>query len=92
MSTSQEVKTFDIHQKLKCSKSLWDYMHIEEPHQSNANYELVTIFLDEMEYAIYERHGCYFVLIDFFKNYDEACDEAKSIIDNNPELKKLFKH
>ncbi|MBJ9353578.1 hypothetical protein GHT41_07870 [Citrobacter koseri] len=92
MSANQEVKPFDIHQKLKNSKYPWSYMHSVGSHQCDAGYEFRTIFLDEMEHAIYERHGNYFVLIDFFKNYDEACDEAKSIIDDNPDLKKLFKH
>ena len=43
-----------------------------------------------MEFAVYERIDNYFVLVDFFKSYDEACADAKKIIDDHPDIKKMF--
>ena len=40
--------------------------------------------------AVYERIENYFVLVDFFKSYDEACDDAKKIIDEHPDIKKML--
>ena len=90
MSLNQDIKSFDIHQKLRTSPRTWSYMHSVGAHQADANYEFCTNFIDEIEYALYKRIDSYFVLVDFFKSYDEACSEAKDIIINSTELKKLF--
>ena len=41
-------------------------------------------------FDIHERVDNYFVLVDFFKSYEEACDDAKKIIDDHPDIKKMF--
>ncbi|HAZ8269189.1 TPA: hypothetical protein J8W34_000280 [Citrobacter koseri] len=81
---------FDIHAKLKSSNTHWSYLHAAQPNQNGINYEFCTTFIDDMEFAIYERIGNYFVLVDFFKSYDEACCDAKKIINNHPDIKRMF--
>ncbi|WP_194446490.1 hypothetical protein [Klebsiella quasipneumoniae] len=56
---------FDIHEKLKKHGAKWLYMHEENSHQINTNYEFCTNFIGEIEFAIYERHGNHFILVDF---------------------------
>lgn len=94
MNISRQSKSatpeFDIQEKLKSSGTHWNYLHIAQPHQDGFDYEFNTILGDEIEFAIYERCGSYFVLVDFFKNYDEACQNAKRIIDEHPDVKSLF--
>lgn len=86
-SVSQE---FDIHAKLKTANSHWSYCHAVQPCEKDFNYQFNTTFVGEMEFALYERIDNYFVLVDFFKSYDEACDDAKKIIDNQPDIKKML--
>ncbi|HHA1525555.1 TPA: hypothetical protein ACOED2_000604 [Enterobacter hormaechei subsp. xiangfangensis] len=81
---------FDIHAKLKASNSHWSYCHAVQPHDKGFDYQFNTTFVGEMEFAIYERIENYFVLVDFFKSYDEACDDAKKIIDEHPDIKKML--
>lgn len=85
--TSQE---FDIHTKLKAANSHWSYCYAVQPCEKEFNYQFNTTFIDEMEFSVYERIDNYFVLVDFFKSYDEACDDAKKIIDDHPDIKKMF--
>ena len=85
--TSQE---FDIHAKLKAANSHWSYCYAVQPCEKGFNYQFYTTFIGEMEFAVYERIDNYFVLVDFFKSYDEACDDAKKIIDDHPDLKRMF--
>lgn len=85
--TSQE---FDIHAKLKAANSHWSYCYAAQPHESEFNYQFNTTFIGEMEFAVYERIDNYFVLVDFFKSYDEACADAKKIIDDHPDILKMF--
>ncbi|WP_227136558.1 hypothetical protein [Kosakonia radicincitans] len=91
MNNSNQTKAiateFDIHKKLKSTGAHWSYCRAAQPHQDGFNYEFNTILVGDVEFAIYERHGNYFVLVDFFKNYDDACPEAKRIIDDHPDLK-----
>lgn len=89
MKTSNK-DNFDIHQKLREQKSSWGYLHAVGEHQANVNYEFITNFIGETEYALYQRIDSYFVLVDFFKNYEEACVEAKEIIVSNSQLRQLF--
>lgn len=86
-STNQE---FDIHAKLKSTNSHWSYLYAVQPHENGFNYQFNTTFIGEMEFAVYERIDNYFVLVDFFKSYDEACDDAKKIIDDHPDLKRML--
>ncbi|ELY7491504.1 hypothetical protein SOJ85_004261 [Cronobacter turicensis] len=81
---------FDIHSKLKSTKSHWAYARAAQPHQDGFNYEFSTTFIDGVEFAIYERIDNYFVLVDFFNTYEQACEDAKKIIDSHPDLKKLI--
>lgn len=86
-SASQE---FDIHAKLKAANSHWLCRYAAQPFEKECNFRLVTIFDDVIEFAIYERIGNYFILVDFFMSYDDACDDAKKIIDNHPDIKKTL--
>ncbi|WES69136.1 hypothetical protein [Superficieibacter sp. HKU1] len=81
---------FDIHAKLRAANSHWSYLHATQPHDEGFNYQFITTLVDEIEFAVYERIDGYFVLVDFFKSYNEACEEAKSIIDSHPDIKKIF--
>ena len=81
---------FDIHAKLKSANSHWSYLYAVQPHENEFNYQFSTTFVDEMEFAVYKRIDNYFVLVDFFKSYDEACDDAKKIINDHPDIKKIF--
>ncbi|MGG7180282.1 hypothetical protein [Klebsiella aerogenes] len=94
MSTNSQPKQviheFDIHAKLRLANSHWSYCYAVQPCEKGLNYQFNTTFVDEMEFAVYERIGNYFVLVDFFKSYNEACDDAKKIIDASPVIKKMF--
>lgn len=81
---------FDIHAKLRAANSHWSYCHAVQPCEKGFNYQFNTTFIGEMEFAVYERIDNYFVLVDFFKTYDEACADAKKIIDDHPDIKKMF--
>lgn len=85
--TSQE---FDIHAKLKAANSHWSYCYAVQPYEKGFNYQFNTTFIGDVEFAVYERIDNYFVLVDFFKSYDEACNDAKKIIDDHPDLKRMF--
>lgn len=84
------IKEFNIHDKLRAAKTHWSYLFAAQPHDESFNYQFRTTFVDGVEFALYERIENYFVLVDFFKSYDEACDDAKKIIDAYPELKRMF--
>ncbi|MEP9180366.1 hypothetical protein ABKT77_16535 [Enterobacter cloacae] len=89
----QEVtgnRHFDIHKKIKESRSHWVYLKTAQPYQGDANYEFITNLIDGIEFAIYQRYENIFVLVDFFKSYDDACDDAKKIIDEHPDIKNMF--
>jgi len=90
MSTPS-LEHLDIHKNLRDRKTSWGHLHAVGPHQADANYEFITSFIGETEYALYARQGNYFVLVDSFKNYEEANHSAKEIINNQPQLKNLFK-
>lgn len=80
---------FDIHAKIKSANSHWSYLRAAQPHQNYFDYEFNTTFIDGLEFAIYARNGDNFVLVDFFKSYNEACNDAKKIIDEHPDIKKM---
>ena len=83
-------KSFNIHEKLKVAKTHWSYCFAAQPHDQTFNYQFRTSWVKGIEFAIYERTGEYYVLVDFFKSYEEACDDAKKIIDAYPEIKRMF--
>lgn len=90
-SQSESITTeFDIHEKLKSTGAHWLYRRAAQPYQDGYSYEFTTVMVGEMEFAIYERQDNYYVLVDFFKNYDEACPYAKQIIDQHPDIKKIY--
>jgi len=78
---------FDIHAKLKSTSTHWTYLRAAQTYQNGFDYEFITTFVDETEFALYERIGNYFVLVDFFKSYEEACEDAKKFIDSHPDIK-----
>ncbi|EAA9934103.1 hypothetical protein DPA88_02825 [Salmonella enterica subsp. salamae] len=94
MNTNSQPKptcqAFDIHAKLKSANSHWSYCYAVQPCEKGFNYQFNTTFVGEMEFAVYERIDNYFVLVDFFKSYDEACADAKKIIDEHPDIKKML--
>ncbi|EOA3870156.1 hypothetical protein ACH07K_001784 [Salmonella enterica] len=81
---------FDIHAKLRAANSHWSYCYAVQHFEKEFNYQFNTSFVDEMEFAVYERIDNYFVLVDFFKSYDEACDDAKKTIDDHPDIKRML--
>ena len=81
---------FDIHAKLKAAKSYWSYAYAVQLREKGFNYQFHARFVDETEFAVYELINDYFVLVDFFKSYDEACDDAKKIIDKYPDIKNML--
>lgn len=81
---------FDIHAKIKSANSHWSYLRAAQPRQNDFDYEFNTTFIDGLEFAIYARNGDYFVLVDFFKSYNEACNDAKKIIDEHPDIKRML--
>lgn len=88
---SDQSNQFDIHKKMAQSIKNggvgYSYLKAAQPHQDGAKYEHIAIFYPSVEFLIYRRIGEYYVLVDFFKNYDEACEEAKSIIDEHADFK-----
>ncbi|ELH2097904.1 hypothetical protein RQD06_001421 [Klebsiella pneumoniae] len=87
MINAPSDNAFDIQEKLKAHHPMWSYMHEANSFQQNTNYEFCTNFIDGIEFAIYERHENHFILVDFFKSYDDACREAKNILDTYPDVK-----
>lgn len=83
-------KYFNIHDKLRATNAHWCYLFSAQPHDEGFNYQFRTTCVDGVEFAVYERIDNSFVLVDFFKSYDEACDDAKKIIDDYPEVKRMF--
>ncbi|NTZ36177.1 hypothetical protein EXW94_18115 [Enterobacter sp. JMULE2] len=89
-SVTQQIDSQIVIEKLKSSGANWSYLKIAQPHQDGANFEFIKLFEEEIEYALYERQGLYFVLIDFFKSYEEAGEYAKKIINSKSSLKSIF--
>jgi hypothetical protein len=83
-------KKFNIHDKLRGSNTHWSHRFSAQPHDEGFNYQFRTTCVDGVEFAVYERIDNCFVLVDFFKSYDEACDDAKNIIDDHPDIKRMF--
>lgn len=85
------MTTFNIHKKLKDKKSTVTYLFIAHESEVNVKNKLITSYdeSDEMEFALYTRDGNYFILVDFFNDISEACEEAIEIIKNSS-LKKQF--
>ncbi|EMJ7954978.1 hypothetical protein LWV32_00095 [Enterobacter asburiae] len=83
-------KYFNIHDKLRATNAHWCYLFSAQPHDEGFNYQFRTTCVDGVEFAVYERIDNSFVLVDFFKSYDEACDDAKKIIDDYPDVKRMF--
>lgn len=78
---------FCIQEKLKAEKSRWSYAYPVSTIHGSGKHQLHTSLVDDVEFAIYEKKGGYFVLIDFAKNYSSLNDDAKKIIDANPKAK-----
>lgn len=86
------MTTFDVHQKLKDKKSDWTYLFIAHESESGVKNKLITIDdeNDQMEFALYTRDGHYFILVDFFSDISEACNEAIELIKNSAFKKQFF--
>lgn len=78
----------DIQEKLERSGSCWSYMKLAQPSQAGFNYEFITNLPGNIEFAIYERVGDYFFLVDFFENYEDASEQAKKIMNAYPDFKR----
>ena len=90
MHTSNSADNFDVSEKLRSMNSHWSLVTPVQNYHGDSNYEFITAMVGETEFAIYKRQGVLFVLVDFFKNYEEACKEAKEIIDSYPDVKSVF--
>ncbi len=86
-TTSVVQKQFCIHEKLKAENSHWSYAFPVSTVHGNGKHQLHTSLLDDVEFAVYEKTGTYFVLVDFAKDYSSLNDDAKKIIDANPKAK-----
>lgn len=86
------MTTFDIHQKLKDKKSDVTYLFIAHESEASVKNKLITSYdkSDEMEFALYTRDGNCFILVDFFNDISDACDEAVEIIKNSAFKKQFF--
>lgn len=87
VTLSATQQSFYIHEKLKAEKSHWSYEFPVSPADGDAKAQLNTCLLDKPEFAVYERVGSNFVLVDFADNYNSLSDDAKKIIDKNPKAK-----
>ncbi|EHF4932606.1 hypothetical protein I4B30_003672 [Enterobacter hormaechei] len=83
-------KKFNIDDKLRGSNTHWTHRFSAQPHDAGFNYQFRTTCVAGVEFAVYERIDNCFVLVDFFKSYDEACDDAKNIIDDYPDIKRMI--
>lgn len=89
LQPKQSNQEFDIQAKLKASNSNLSYLRAVQPHDKDFNYQFNTTLINGTEFSIYERKDDYFILVDFFKSYSEACDHAKKIIDDYPDIKRM---
>ncbi|MEF3137472.1 hypothetical protein J8995_18580 [Klebsiella quasipneumoniae subsp. quasipneumoniae] len=87
---TKAIPAFDIHAKLKSLNECWSFAIRTQPHNHGYDFEFCTRFIPDLTFAIYKRIGDYFVLVDFFSSYDEACDEAKDILCIYPEVRDLI--
>lgn len=85
-----DSKEFNIHDKLRATNAHWCYLFSVQPHDEGFNYQFRTTCVDGVEFAVYERIDNCFMLVDFFKTYDEACEDAKNIIDEYPDIKRML--
>lgn len=77
-------------EKLNASNSGFSLMHMDQSTAfPGANYELSACLadMDDIEYALYQRDGLYFVLVDIFHDLSEANEQAREIINQNPKLR-----
>ncbi|EIV9539205.1 hypothetical protein MBN59_002441 [Klebsiella pneumoniae] len=81
------IPAFDIHAKLKSLNECWSFAIRTQPHNHGYDFEFCTRYIPDLTFAIYKRIGDHFVLVDFFSSYDEACDEAKNILDIYPNIR-----
>lgn len=87
---TKAIPAFDIHAKLKSLNECWSFAIRTQPHNHGYDFEFCARFIPDLTFAIYKRIGDYFVLVDFFSSYDEACDEAKDILYIYPEVRDLI--
>lgn len=87
---SYNVDNLSVVEKLKSNNHRWGFSHPAQAYNCDSRYELITSFIGEIEFAIYERSDSVFYLVDFFKSYDDASNYAKQIIDEHPDLRKMF--
>ncbi|WP_338803608.1 hypothetical protein WDV76_16110 [Xenorhabdus griffiniae] len=60
-------------------------------HKKGGNHSLHTgLFDDGVVYSLYTRNGRYMILVDVFKNPNEANKKAQDIINEYQKLKKYF--
>ncbi|WP_155409081.1 hypothetical protein [Pluralibacter gergoviae] len=87
---SCNVDNLNVVDKFKSNNHRWGFSHPASAYNRDSRYELITSYIGETEFAIYERSDSIFYLVDFFKNYDDAIPYAKNIIDEHPDLRKMF--
>ncbi|MEQ1965386.1 hypothetical protein ABLB69_20095 [Xenorhabdus khoisanae] len=62
-------------------------------HKKGANHSLLTGYFDDgIIYSLYVRDGSFMVLVDAFKNLNEANQQARDIVNEYQELKNYLTH
>ena len=84
---SAPAKSFCIKEKLKTEGSSWSYSYPAGAHNDGVNYQMITRYVEDVEFAIYKKIEKYFFLVDFADNYESLNSEAKEIVDRNPSAK-----
>jgi hypothetical protein len=84
-------KKFNVCEKLNASSTHWAYSKPAQAYQDGFDFQLETILADEIEFA--STNGKEINLSFWiFNSYNEACDEAKAILDTHKDIKKMFEH
>ncbi|MGO3396458.1 MAG: hypothetical protein ACTINL_08150 [Serratia proteamaculans] len=84
-------QTFCIHKKLKEFNNGLSYAFPSHPiHHEGVTYLLNTSYYNQLEYALYKRKDNNFFLVDFFTDFDLACEEAKEIIRGVEKYSRVF--
>ncbi|AYH32993.1 hypothetical protein [Pectobacterium parmentieri] len=80
----------DTYQKLKQSGSHYPLLLASNTITATQKYIIQLIDYNFFEFALYKNVDGYFLLVDFFNEYEEANEEAKKIIDGSEKFKKFI--
>ncbi|MDC9597332.1 hypothetical protein [Xenorhabdus anantnagensis] len=87
MESGNQSATYNV--ELVQKYNIVDSYSIEYINKKCPNHSLLTgCYSDEIIYSLYVRNGGYMVLVDAFKNLNEANQKAQKIIGNYPQIEK----